>query len=263
MKFKERLDLLLVNKGFFTSREKARRYIMTGDVLVDDVPIDKPGTKVNLTAAIRLRKPPLRYVGRGGLKLEKGLEVFSLPLDGKIMLDIGASTGGFTDCALQHGAAKVYAVDVGYGQLAWSLRNSPQVVNLERTNMRDVTADLIPEPLDFVGCDVSFISVTKVLPPAYPLLKDSGDAVILIKPQFEAGPEKVGKGGVIKSSAVHREVLINVLSDIEQLGFFIWGLTDSPIRGADGNREFLTWLRKEVPSPNFFNWQQTIIQLTQ
>lgn len=242
---KERLDLLLVQKGFFQSREKARRYIMTGNVLVNDVPIDKPGTRVAIDLPIRLRGEMPKYVGRGGLKLEKALATFPIQLKGKTMIDIGASTGGFTDCALQNGIAKVFAIDVGYGQLAWKIRRNPAVVNMERTNIRNVTPDLLGEKVDFISIDVSFISLSKVLPVAITLLNDGGEMVILIKPQFEAGKADVGKGGIVRDTAIHRRVLKEVLTEADRLGFKICGLTRSPIKGADGNIEFLAWLRKD------------------
>lgn len=243
MNKKERLDVLLVSLGFFETREKAKRYIMTGNVLVADKPVDKPGTKISIDLPVRLKGNLPKYVGRGGLKLEKAIQVFRLNLKSKTMVDIGASTGGFTDCALQHGVSKVYAVDVGYGQLAWKLRRSSRVVNMERTNIKNITRKDIPDQIDFISIDVSFISLLKVLPKAIPLLHPEGDLVALIKPQFEAGKENVGKGGIVRDSAIHKEVLSKVLSAIRDSGMKICGLTVSPIRGADGNVEFLVWIR--------------------
>lgn len=262
MSRKERLDVLLVEQGFFPTREKARRFVMTGNVLVDDVPQDKPGTKVERTAQLRLRGETPRYVGRGGLKLEKALQLFPVPIQDAIVVDIGASTGGFTDCALQHGAAKVYAIDVGYGQLAWKLQTSPQVVNMERTNIRHVTPEMLAEPADLVVTDVSFISVLKVLPPALPLLQPNGQLIILIKPQFEAGKDAVGKGGIVREPTVHRRVLREVLGAAEAMGLHVCGLDRSPIRGMTGNIEFLAWLTKNAPKRPF-PWQEALITLTE
>lgn len=245
---KERIDVLLVEKGLVPSREKAKACIMAGLVFVQEEKIDKAGTLVNAEAEIRLREDALPYVSRGGFKLAKALEEFPIALAGKIMLDIGASTGGFTDCALQHGAAKVYAVDVGYGQLAWALRQDPRVVSLERTNIRYVTREQIPEEADFISIDVSFISLRKVLPVAANFLKADGQIVALIKPQFEAGREKVGKKGVVRDPQVHREVITSVLQVALQLGLCPQGLTYSPIKGPEGNIEYLLFLEKrDIP----------------
>ena len=200
---KVRLDALLTDKGLFESRAKAQRAIMAGEVLVNEQKIDKPGTGVDPDSTLRLLGSKLKYVSRGGLKLEKALEIFPLQLQGKVMADLGASTGGFTDCALQNGAAKVYALDVGYGQLAWQLRNDARVVNMERTNVRFLEQDSLPEQMDVVTIDVAFISLTLVLPAARKILKDGGVLVALIKPQFEAGRDKIGKHGVVKDAAVH------------------------------------------------------------
>ena len=260
---KERLDLILVEKGFFPSREKARRYIMTGDVLVDDIPVDKAGTKISISSSIRLRRKPLEYVGRGGLKMEKALRIFPVSVADKVVIDIGASTGGFTDCALHNGAKKVYAIDVGYGQLAWKLRNSPRVVNMERTNIRHVTPNDIGELAQVIVIDVSFISLTKVLPPAIPLLSPAGDFLVLIKPQFEAGPGNVGKGGVVRDQIIHRQVLTDFYLSLSGLGLCMWGLTTSPIKGSDGNIEFLAWLKPKECGAPVLDYRQAIDQVLQ
>lgn len=242
---KKRLDILLVEQGLMNSREKARAVIMAGQVYVDGQKSDKPGTAVAEDAKLEIRGETLRYVSRGGLKLEKAMSVFPVALTEAVCADIGASTGGFTDCMLQNGAKRVYAVDVGYGQLAWSLRNDPRVVNLERTNIRYVTAEQIPEPLDFVSIDVSFISLRLVLPVAARLLREGGRAVCLVKPQFEAGREKVGKKGVVRDRAVHGEVLRNAAGYATDSGFSVLGLDFSPVKGPEGNIEYLMFLQKD------------------
>ena len=242
---KERLDILLVQRGLVGSRERAKRVIMAGKVLVEGQKIDKAGTTVNTEAEIRLLGGDIPYVSRGGLKLAKALEVFGLKLQGKRAADIGASTGGFTDCMLQNGAAKVYAIDVGYGQLAWKLRTDERVVNMERTNIRNVTLADIGEPLDFASIDVAFISLEKVLPVALGLLQEHGEITALIKPQFEAGREAVGKKGVVRDPQVHREVIHNVISFSRSQGFVIRALTYSPVKGPEGNIEYLVWLSKD------------------
>lgn len=241
---KERLDVLIVRRGLVESRERGQRLIMSGDVLVNDVPVDKAGTKVPEDAEIRLRGERLPYVSRGGLKLAQALAVFPVNLAGAVVTDLGASTGGFVDCALQHGAARVYAVDVGYGQLAWSLRQNPQVVNMEKTNARYLTAADFPEAVDWVTTDVSFISLTKILPAAHALLAPAGQMIALIKPQFEAGREHVGKNGVVRDPAVHRRVIREVIAFAENLGFHSAGLVPSPVRGPKGNVEYLYWMSK-------------------
>lgn len=241
-KTKERIDVLLVEKGLAESREKAKALILAGLVNVDGLRVDKPGTDVPVTAAIELQGSACPFVSRGGLKLAKALEVFPLDLNGKVVLDVGASTGGFTDCALQHGAAKVFAVDVGYGQLAWSLRNDPRVVSLERTNARYLTLPLLGEQVDFVTIDVAFISLTKIFPALRDLLMPENNIVALVKPQFEAGKEKVGKKGVVKDPVVHKEVLYKVLNFAEETGFSVLGLDFSPVKGPEGNIEYLAWL---------------------
>jgi 23S rRNA (cytidine1920-2'-O)/16S rRNA (cytidine1409-2'-O)-methyltransferase len=216
---------------------------MAGQVCVDGRKTDKAGTLVPETAAITVTGRDLGYVSRGGLKLAKALETFGIDLAGKVMADIGASTGGFTDCALQNGAAKIYAIDVGYGQLAWSLRTDPRVVNMERTNIRDVTPADIGEPLAFATVDVAFISLDKVLPVVKTLLAPAGEAVTLVKPQFEAGREKVGKRGVVRDAAVHREVILRVIAAARGLGFVPVALTYSPVKGPEGNIEYLLYLK--------------------
>lgn len=241
---KERLDVLLVEQGYYDSREKAKAAVMAGLVLVNDVPADKAGMKVPRDAALRVKGQVHPYVSRGGLKLEKAIRTFGLQMDGRTMLDIGASTGGFTDCALQNGAAFVYAVDVGYNQLDWSLRSDPRVKVMERTNFRYITPDMLDGPVpDVATIDVSFISLKLILPPLTTVLATGGDTVALIKPQFEAGREKVGKSGVVRDPAVHRDVLESVLGFAASLGFELEGLTYSPITGGEGNIEFLAWWR--------------------
>lgn len=241
---KERLDVLLVEQGFFESRENAKRHIMEGIILVNDVPVDKPGTKVPSDARLRIKGKVMPYVGRGGYKLEKAIKFFHLKMENAIMADIGASTGGFTDCALQHGVKKVYAIDVGTNQLDWKLRTNPQVINLEKTNIKDVTMELLGERVNFISVDISFISVLKIIPAVNDILEESGQLVILIKPQFEAGRENVGKGGIITDKVIHSEVVFDTLQEFENQGFFVNGLTFSPIKGGSGNIEFLALLSK-------------------
>ena len=241
---KSRLDILLVERGLQESRQRAQAAIMSGLVFVNGQRVDKAGTSISNEAAIEIRGNPLKYVSRGGLKLEKAMASFPIALEGCTCADIGASTGGFTDCMLQNGAAKVYAVDVGYGQLAWSLRNDPRVVCLERTNARYLTDEQVPEPLDFVSIDVSFISLRLILPAVHELLKARGHIVCLVKPQFAAGREKVGKKGVVREPAVHLEVLEQFLVHAKESNFTVLGLTYSPIRGPEGNLEYLGYLEK-------------------
>lgn len=243
---KERLDILLVNRGLAPSREKAKAMIMEGNVFVENEREDKAGSMFDTEAAIEIKGNTLKYVSRGGLKLEKAMTHFGITLKDKICMDIGASTGGFTDCMLQNGAAKVYAVDVGYGQFAWKLRQDPRVVCMEKTNIRYVTPEDIEDALDFASVDVSFISLTKVLGPARALLKDGGEMVCLIKPQFEAGREKVGKKGVVREKCVHEEVIVKVIDFAIQQGFFVKNLEYSPIKGPEGNIEYLVYIRKEA-----------------
>lgn len=240
MASKKRLDVLLTERGMAESRQKAQAIIMAGQVFWDGKRMDKAGASVPEDANLEIHGQTLKYVSRGGLKLEKAMANFALPsLEGAIAIDAGASTGGFTDCMLQNGAAKVYAVDVGYGQLAWSLRNDPRVVCMERTNVRYLTSEIIPEPLDFGSVDVSFISLRLILPALRPLMKDSGHLVCLIKPQFEAGKEKVGKKGVVRDKKVHLEVLEQFLRHAEESKFYVKDITFSPIRGPEGNIEYL------------------------
>ena len=237
----------MVKRGLAPSREKAKALIMAGTVFVDGQKEDKAGQVFSEEALITVKAPPLKYVSRGGLKLEKAVQEFALDLTGRVCMDVGASTGGFTDCMLQSGACKVYAVDVGYGQFDWRLRNDERVVCMEKTNIRYVTPDEIPEALDFASIDVSFISLTKVLLPVRELLKEDGEVVCLIKPQFEAGREKVGKKGVVKDPEVHREVIEKVADYAKSLGFCEKGLTFSPVKGPEGNIEYLLYLKKQQP----------------
>lgn len=242
---KERLDVLLVQEGYAASREKAKAIIMAGDVFVDGQREDKAGTTFDPSKIkLEVRGSTLPYVSRGGLKLEKAIRQFGLLLSDKICMDIGASTGGFTDCMLQNGAKKVYSVDVGHGQLDWKLRNDKRVVCMEKTNFRYMVPEDIEDEPDFASVDVSFISLTKILLPARALLKDDGEMVCLIKPQFEAGKEKVGKKGVVKEPAVHEEVIRKVIDFADFLGFEILHLDFSPIKGPEGNIEYLVHLRK-------------------
>lgn len=244
---KERLDVLLVKQGLAESREKAKAIIMAGSVFVQGQREDKAGAMFDpAKAQISVKDSSLKYVSRGGYKLEKAMEEFPLVLTGLVCMDIGASTGGFTDCMLQNGAAKVYAVDVGQGQLAWALRSDPRVVCMEKTNFRYLTRERIQDDLDFCSVDVSFISLTKILIPARKLLKAEGCMVCLIKPQFEAGREKVGKKGVVRDASVHREVIAKVLDFADLAGFAVRGLTFSPIKGPEGNIEYLVFLQKDA-----------------
>ncbi len=244
MSNKTRLDVLLVERGFAPTRQKAQAIIMAGSVFVAGQRVDKPGTAVANEAELEVRGHTLRYVSRGGLKLEKAMQTFPITLEGKTCADIGASTGGFTDCMLQNGARRVYAVDVGYGQLDWKLRSDERVVCLERTNARYLGTEQIPEPLDFASIDVSFISLKLIFPALYPLLREGGEIACLIKPQFEAGREKVGKKGVVRDPAVHLEVLQQFLRHAKENNFTVLGITYSPIRGPEGNIEYLGFLRK-------------------
>lgn len=241
---KERLDVLLVQQGLATSRELAKAYIMAGNVYVDGQKEDKAGTKVAVNAALEVKGNQMKYVSRGGYKLEKAVDEFGISLDGKICLDIGASTGGFTDCMLQNGASKVYAIDVGYGQFAWKLRNDERVVCLEKTNVRYVTHEQVPDEGDFASIDVSFISLTKVLPAVLGVLGEKGQLVCLIKPQFEAGREKVGKKGVVRDINVHKEVIEMIANYVRAQNLGILGLSFSPIKGPEGNIEYLIYLDK-------------------
>ena len=240
---KERLDVLLVSKGFFDSREKAKRAIMAGLVFIGQERYDKAGTMVPEDADIHVKGDTCPYVSRGGLKLEKSIKTWDLDLEGAVCMDIGSSTGGFTDCMLQNGASKVYALDVGTNQLAYSLRVDPRVVVMEKTNIRDLDTDSF-EKLDFISIDVSFISLSLVLPVASRLLKEGGQMVALVKPQFEAGREKVGKGGIVRDKSVHREVVENVVKYAENADLRPCGLSYSPITGAKGNIEYLLYMKK-------------------
>ena len=241
---KERLDILIVNKGLAASREKAKAIIMSGIVYVDGQKEDKAGSMFEETANIEVRGATLKYVSRGGLKLEKAMTHFGVELKDKICMDVGSSTGGFTDCMLQNGAVKVYAVDVGHGQLDWKLRNDPRVVCMEKTNIRYVQPEDLGEPIDFSSIDVSFISLTKVLLPIRNYLKENGEIVALIKPQFEAGREKVGKKGVVREKSTHIEVIEKVTDYAVSIGFEVAALEFSPIKGPEGNIEYLVHLKK-------------------
>ena len=246
----ERLDVALVNRGLVESREKGRALIMAGSVYVNGQKAFKAGESIKDGMNIEIRGAKLKYVSRGGLKLEKSLEVFPINLTDKVCADIGASTGGFTDCMLQNGAKKVYAVDVGYGQLAWKLRSDERVVNMERTNVRYLDFDLIQDKIEFVSIDVSFISLKLVLPVVYELLADGGELVALIKPQFEAGREEVGKKGVVRDASVHRSVIENITSFAYETGFCVNGLDFSPIKGPEGNIEYLMYVSKNGENTN-------------
>lgn len=250
---KERLDAAIVARGLVSGRDKAKGIIMAGQVYVDGQKADKPGQQVDENSRIEVRGETLAYVSRGGLKLEKSIETFGLALEGLVCGDIGASTGGFTDCMLQRGGAKVYAIDVGYGQLAWKLRSDPRVICLERTNARYLTQEQIPEPLDFASIDVSFISLRLILPAVHGILKPGGHAACLVKPQFEAGREKVGKKGVVRDPAVHLEVLEHFLEHAREASFTVLGLTYSPIRGPEGNIEYLGYLEKGAGQDGAFD----------
>ena len=241
---KQRLDQLLFERGLTESRERAKTTIMSGLVFVNGQRVDKPGTAVDPEAEIDVRGEALPFVSRGGFKLDKALKVFPVDPAGKVCIDCGASTGGFTDVLLQHGAAKVYAVDVGYGQLAWKLRTDARVVNLERCNLRYITEELIPEPLDLAVMDVSFISIRLVLPAVCALLKPGADYICLIKPQFEAGREEVGKKGVVRDRSVHERVVREILDLAPTIGLGVLGLDYSPIKGPEGNIEYLCYLKK-------------------
>lgn len=259
---KERLDVLLVQRELANSRELAKAYIMTGNVYVNGQKEDKSGTKIPVDAEIEVRGKQMKYVSRGGYKLEKAIEEFGIALENKICLDIGASTGGFTDCMLQNGASKVYAIDVGYGQFAWKLRTDERVVCLEKTNVRYVTKEQVPDDGDFASIDVSFISLTKVLPAVLGVLGECGEVVCLIKPQFEAGREKVGKKGVVKDIAVHREVIEKIVDYAYSVELGILGISFSPIKGPEGNIEYLIYLAKNkagATKEEVENWVDDIV----
>ena len=242
---KIRLDQLVFDKGYAESREKAKAIIMSGEVFINNQRADKPGMQVDENTEIDVRIKELPFVSRGGYKLDKALKVFTdIDVKNKICIDCGASTGGFTDVLLKNGASKVYSVDVGYGQLAWKLRNDPRVVNLERTNLRYISEDIIPEKLDIAVCDVSFISIKLIMPSVINLLKDNADVVCLIKPQFEAGREQVGKKGVVRDISVHKSVVNDILNFMPEVGFSIISLDYSPIKGPEGNIEYLLHMKK-------------------
>lgn len=243
-KKKERLDVLLVKRGLAESREKAKAIIMTGNVFVEEQREDKAGSTFAEDAQIRIKGTPMKYVSRGGYKLEKAMELWHVPLQDKLCMDVGSSTGGFTDCMLQNGAVKVYAIDVGKNQLAWKLRQDERVVSMEKTNIRYVTPEDIADPIDFSSIDVAFISLTKVLIPVWNLLKNGGRVVCLVKPQFEAGREKVGKKGVVRDKKVHEEVVCHIMTYALSMGFEILGLSYSPIKGPEGNIEYLLYIEK-------------------
>ena len=256
---KIRLDVALVDGGFAESREKAKRLIMSGIVYVNNQKSDKAGNTVTADDIIEVRGQTLKYVSRGGLKLEKAMQVFPITLDGFVCADIGASTGGFTDCMLQNGAKKVYAIDVGYGQLDWRLRTDERVVNMERTNFRYVTKNEISEDLDFASVDVSFISLSLILPVMRNLLKEKGTAVCLIKPQFEAGRENVGKKGVVREKSVHIAVIEKIMGLLDENKFSLLGLDFSPVKGPEGNIEYLCYIRKdEEPKSNKFSAEEIV-----
>jgi 23S rRNA (cytidine1920-2'-O)/16S rRNA (cytidine1409-2'-O)-methyltransferase len=238
----QRIDAALVEKGLAQSRDRAKRLVMSGRVLVNDIPVDKPGTQVSADAVLTIKGEEIPYVSRGGLKLEKALVIFGIDPIGKVCMDVGASTGGFTDCLLQRGAERVFAVDVGYGQLAWMLRQNPRVVLFERTNIRNMSPADLPEPVDLAVIDVSFISLRIVVPVVQSFLKTNGTILALIKPQFEVGKGRVGKGGIVRDAALHDEVIRDLTSYFSSLGLDCREVIASPIRGAKGNREFLIHL---------------------
>lgn len=259
MSDRRRLDTAVFERGLSESREKAKALIMAGQVYVNGMKAQKAGDEVKSEDVIEVRGAALPFVSRGGLKLQKAIESFSLALDSCVCMDIGASTGGFTDCMLQNGAKKVYAIDVGYGQLAWKLRTDERVINLERTNFRYVTSEQIPEPIDFASVDVSFISLGLILPVLYTLLKDSGEAVCLIKPQFEAGRDKVGKKGVVRDEKVHCEVIEKIIALAKSVNFCIMGIDFSPVKGPEGNIEYLIFLKKcDTIAENTFDAQALV-----
>ena len=248
MATKIRLDLLVVQQGFAPTRQRAQALIMAGKILVDQVPVDKPGSRVAPDAKLALKGAEMPYVSRGGLKLEGALKAMGYSPSGLTCLDVGASTGGFTDCLLHHGAKKVYAVDVGYGQLAWSLRQDKRVIAIERTNIRHLPTALVPEPIDMVTIDVSFISLKIVVPCVLDFLSPKGDILALIKPQFEAGKGNVGKGGVVKDPQVHQDVIDSLKEAFGQLGLSCGPIVPSPVLGPKGNQEFIVWIRRADPA---------------
>ena len=250
---KERLDVLLVQKGLFESREKAQAQIMAGKIFIDGRRVDKCGERVKVTAEIEFKGQEMPYVSRGGYKLEKAIKEFSMDLKEKTCLDIGASTGGFTDCMLQNGAKKVFSIDVGYGQFAWKLRTDPRVVCMERTNIRYVTPEDLGEKADFASIDVSFISLKKIMPAVVSLLSDNGEVIALIKPQFEAGKEKVGKKGVVREKSTHEEVITSIVNYLYDENLNILDLSFSPIKGPEGNMEFLIYFTKNPEAQSTFS----------
>jgi len=258
---KDRLDVILVSKGLFPSREKAKASIMAGVVLVNGKIVDKAGTSVSDESEFTIKSAICPYVSRGGLKLAKALELYSFSLEGAIAMDIGASTGGFTDCMLKNGAKKVYAVDVGYGQLDWKLRNDERVVNMERTNIRHLDPLTLEEKLNFISIDVSFISLKLVLPVASALLAPSGKLICLVKPQFEAGRNQVGKNGIVRERSTHLEVLHKVATYAGEAGFHIGGLTYSPVTGAKGNIEYLMYLCKEKSDCEALDYEELAVKI--
>lgn len=257
---KKRADVLLVEQGLAPSREKAKRIIMEGNAFIDTQRIDKPGELVKEDEVLRIKENALEFVSRGGYKLKKLITEYQINLSDKICVDIGSSTGGFTDCMLQNGAKKVYAVDVGYNQLDYRLRTDPRVISLERTNIRNMDLNLINDNIDFITIDVSFISLELVLPTAEKLLSDSGKLIALVKPQFEAGREKVGKGGIIRDPKVHIEVLEKILLFVKTLSFQVLDVTFSPITGANGNIEFLIYLRKSKDKDHSYCIRQVVTE---
>lgn len=264
LKMKERLDLLLVKRGLCESREKAKAIIMSGQVFVKGQREDKAGSMFEEQVEITIKENPLKYVSRGGLKLEKAITEFSIDITNKICMDVGSSTGGFTDCMIQNGAKKVYAIDVGTNQLAWKLRQDERVICMEKTNIRYVTEKQIPDKIAFTSIDVAFISLTKVLPTVKELIEEDSKVVCLIKPQFEAGREKVGKKGVVRDRQVHKEVINQIIFFASSIGFQILGLSFSPIKGPEGNIEYLLLLKKqdlENQLNTIKNWESQAIQI--
>jgi len=259
---KERLDILLVKKGFFPTREKAKSAIMAGEVLVEGERIDKSGQRIKVESNISVIKKETAFVSRGGEKLEKALNIFNLNVKGKRVIDVGASTGGFTDCLLKSGAEKVYCIDVGYGQLAWKLQKDSRVVIMDRTNIRYLTADKFDDLFELAVIDVSFISLDKVLPAVYNLLKGKGEVVALIKPQFEAGREFIQKGGIVKKAEVHQMVIERVGDKAQEMGFSIQGLTFSPLKKTSGNIEYLIYLVKNSEKDKIKNFPQIVEEVT-
>lgn len=258
---KKRLDIILIEKGFFTSREQAKTMVMAGCIFVNNQRVDKPGFAISDNDKIEVKGEKLKYVSRGGLKLEKAINNFNINLNNKICMDVGASTGGFTDCMLQNGAQKVYAVDVGYGQLAWSLRTNKKVINMERTNIRYIDQHNIDDIIDFISVDVSFISLKLVLPVLKKILKLNGKMVCLIKPQFEAGKDKIGKNGVVRDKLIHKQVINNIINFIQvEVEFDVLNLDYSPIKGPKGNIEYLIYLKNSCENKFNFNLINDVVE---